>query len=228
MSENMKSSGITWIGDIPESWSFQPLKYISNCNQKVISETTPPTFTFSYVDIISTVRTYLKAIAYVENSSNIIASTGFAVYTPGEKLYPKYLYYFCISEGFVQEVDKFSYGIAYPAINTEILSKIAVAYPELSEQTLIADFLDEQCKKIDDIAIDIEKQIEILQKYKKSLITERTYSNSLGWIQTKIKYIGEIRGRIGFRGYTVEDEVKRGSDGRIEGKESDEMGRNDE
>ena len=51
MSENMKPSGIAWIGNIPESWSLQPLKYISNCNQKVISETTPPTFTFSYVDI---------------------------------------------------------------------------------------------------------------------------------------------------------------------------------
>lgn len=225
----MKPSGIAWIGDIPESWSIQPLKYISDCNQKVISESTPPTFTFSYIDIgsvtfedgigeleelifeyspsrarrvvaagdtiISTVRTYLKAIAYVENSENIIASTGFAVYTPGKRLFPKYLYYFCISEGFVQEVDKFSYGIAYPAINTEILSKITVAYPELLEQTLIADFLDEKCAKIDSIVTDLEKQIDVLQKYKKSLITEtvtKGLDKSVTMKDSGIEWIGGI------------------------------------
>lgn len=229
MEENMKPSGIAWMGDVPESWSIQPLKYITGCNQRVISESTPPTFNFRYIDIgsvtfedgigeleelifedspsrarrivtagdtiISTVRTYLKAIAYVENSENLIASTGFAVYTPGKKLFPKYLYYFCISEGFVQEVDKFSYGIAYPAINTEILSKITVAYPKLSEQTFIAEFLDGQCAKINSIATDIEKQIEILQKYKKSLIMEtitKGLDKSVPMKDSGIEWIGKI------------------------------------
>lgn len=39
-------------------------------------------------------------------------------------------------------------------------------------QESIADFLDAKCTKIDGIIADIEKQIEILQKYKKSVISE--------------------------------------------------------
>src|SRR5687768_12892068 len=44
--------------------------------------------------IISTVRTYLKAIAYVDGSQpNWIASTGFAVLRPLKNIvYPRYLY----------------------------------------------------------------------------------------------------------------------------------------
>ena len=146
MAEQMKPSGIDWIGDIPESWKVRPLKYLAKCNQDVLLETTAPDYSFRYVDIgsvtyergitgyqelrfedspsrarrkvsvgdtiISTVRTYLKAIAIISDSENVIVSTGFAVYTPDEAIYPQYLYYFCKSEGFVQEIDKNSYGIA--------------------------------------------------------------------------------------------------------------------
>jgi len=38
--------------------------------------------------IVSTVRTYLKAIAFIENvQSNLICSTGFAVLTPYQRLF---------------------------------------------------------------------------------------------------------------------------------------------
>lgn len=206
MAEKMKPSGIGWLGDIPGSWNVKPLKYLAECNQRVLFENTRPDYRFRYVDIgsvsyengveeyqemafedapsrarrlvnvgdtiISTVRTYLKAIALVDDEKDVVVSTGFAVYHPQEKIEPRFLYYFCKSEGFVQEIDKLSYGIAYPAINTDLLNRIVVSYPELSEQGAIADYLDAQCAKIDSIIVDIKKQIETLQKYKKSLITE--------------------------------------------------------
>jgi type I restriction enzyme, S subunit len=44
--------------------------------------------------IISTVRTYLKAIWYVaEDVHDLIASTGFAVLSPGKDVEPEYLSY---------------------------------------------------------------------------------------------------------------------------------------
>ena len=206
MTEKMKPSGIGWLGDIPENWNIKPLKYLAECNQRVLFENTRPDYRFRYVDIgsvsyengieeyqemafedapsrarrlvsvgdtiISTVRTYLKAIALVDDEKDVVVSTGFAVYHPREKMDPRFLYYFCKSEGFVQEIDKLSYGIAYPAINTDLLNRIVVSYPKLSEQGTIADFLDAQCAKIDSVIADIEKQIETLQKYKKSVISE--------------------------------------------------------
>lgn len=225
----MKSSGIDWIGDIPESWKVKPLKYLAKCNQDVLLETTAPDYSFRYVDIgsvtyergiteyqelrfedspsrarrrvsvgdtiISTVRTYLKAIAIISDSENVIVSTGFAVYTPDKAIYPQYLYYFCKSEGFVQEIDKNSYGIAYPAINTDLLSRICIVYPCYEEQQVIADFLDKECARIDSIAADLGKQIELLQQYKKSLITEtvtKGLDKSVPMKDSGIEWIGEI------------------------------------
>ena len=122
--------------------------------------------------LISTVRTYLKAIAYVDETSNFIASTGFAVISASQRLFPKYLYYFCKSEGFIQEVDKYSYGIAYPSINTELLLKIKVSYSEYKEQTLIANYLDEKCSQIDAIISSKKEQLNKISEHRKSLIYE--------------------------------------------------------
>ena len=46
MAEQMKPSGIDWIGDIPESWKVKPLKYLAKCNQDVLLETTAPDYDF--------------------------------------------------------------------------------------------------------------------------------------------------------------------------------------
>lgn len=46
------------------------------------------------------------------------------------------------------------------------------AFPDYAEQEAIADYLDKHCAKLDSIISDLEQQIETLQKYKKSLITE--------------------------------------------------------
>lgn len=47
---------------------------------------------------------------------------------------------------------------------------IPVAPP--SEQKTISDFLDSKCSEIDAISADIQKEIETLEKYKRSVITE--------------------------------------------------------
>jgi type I restriction enzyme S subunit len=63
------------------------------------------------------------------------------------------------------------------------------------EQKSIADFLGEQCGKIDSIISDIENQIEVLQKYKKSLITEtvtKGLDKSASMKDSGIEWIGKI------------------------------------
>ncbi len=52
------------------------------------------------------------------------------------------------------------------------VKKQKISIPKYEEQQAIADFLNKECAQIDSIAADLEKQIELLQKYKKSLITE--------------------------------------------------------
>ena len=60
-----------------------------------------------------------------------------------------------------------------PIINNTYLSSINIVLPNrIEEQQAIADFLDEKCEKIDKVIGEIEEQIQVLEDYKKSLITE--------------------------------------------------------
>lgn len=65
----------------------------------------------------------------------------------------------------------------------------------MNEQKEIIDFLDKKCAKIDNILADLNKQVEILNAYKKSLITE-TITKGLNpnapMKDSGIDWIGEI------------------------------------
>ena len=74
-------------------------------------------------------------------------------------------------------------------------AEFSYAFPDVQEQRAIADFLNSQCAKIDSIIADIEKQIETLQKYKKSLITEtvtKGLDRTAPMKDSGIEWIGEI------------------------------------
>ena len=66
---------------------------------------------------------------------------------------------------------------------------------EPNEQKKMVDFLDKECAQIDSISADLEKQIELLQQYKKSLITEtvtKGLDKSVSMKDSGVEWIGEI------------------------------------
>jgi type I restriction enzyme S subunit len=74
-------------------------------------------------------------------------------------------------------------------------AEFSYTFPNTAEQRAIADFLDAQCTKIDSVIADIEKQIETLQKYKKSLITEavtKGLNRSVPMKDSGVEWIGDI------------------------------------
>ena len=58
------------------------------------------------------------------------------------------------------------------SLNSNELLEISAPLPTIEEQKLIADFLDVKCVEIDGITKDLQTQIETLENYKKSVITE--------------------------------------------------------
>lgn len=59
-----------------------------------------------------------------------------------------------------------------PCISNQKLKNSKIPYPSIFEQKRIAKYLNNKCAEIDSLASDIEKQIETLQEYKKTVITE--------------------------------------------------------
>lgn len=120
--------------------------------------------------IVSTVRTYLKAIAPIKED-NLIVSTGFAVLRP-RKIESSFVSYALQNEFFLGEVVSRSTGVSYPAINSTDLVEIKIPVPSADEQRIIASYLDDKVGQIDAVIAEKEKMVEDLQNYRKSVISE--------------------------------------------------------
>jgi type I restriction enzyme, S subunit len=123
--------------------------------------------------IISTVRTYLKAITSIdEDVSDLIVSTGFAVISPRRALFSKYFSYISTSSFIVEKICALSTGVSYPATNSSVIADLLCLIPPLSEQKAIADYLDTKTTQIDQIIQTINTQIEKLKELRKTLIND--------------------------------------------------------
>lgn len=123
--------------------------------------------------LISTVRTYLKAIAAVPLAEpNLVVSTGFCVVRPGEGMDPGYLGWIAKSEPFVEEIVARSVGVSYPAIKPSELATLDVVVPPFETQCRIARFLDEKITRIDALISKKRALLCRLAEKRQALITQ--------------------------------------------------------
>lgn len=123
--------------------------------------------------ILSTVRTYLRAIApIIQPSSNLVVSTGFAVIRPRKNIVFAFIKYSLQDDIFMNEVAARSTGVSYPAINANELMAIQVVIPPIPEQRAIAKYLDRQTVLIDQRLSTLEEKKSVLAELRKATIHE--------------------------------------------------------
>lgn len=155
----------------------------------------------------------------IANSMNIIiGSVGYSNYygcvSPvyyvfkerrGENLY--FINYVMQTVPFQRELRKFSNGILEIRLRVsanDILKRM-VAFPTLKEQGAIVSFLDKKCGEIDGLIADIKTQVQTLEQYKRSVITEavtkglnpsaQMKDSGIQWIGFMPAYWETIRGK---------------------------------
>lgn len=82
-----------------------------------------------------------------------------------------------------------------PCINNQKLLNFSIPVPPIAEQERIAEFLDGKCGEIDALTEDIKTQIQTLEQYKRSVITEsvtKGLNKSAPMKDSGIPWIGEI------------------------------------
>ena len=122
--------------------------------------------------IVSTVRTYLRAIAAIRDpEENLIVSTGFAVIRPRGRLDSSFIAYLLRSAYFVEQVIARSTGVSYPAINASDIATIPVAVPPIDEQITIARLLDIETAKLDALIAEQRRLIELLNEKRQAVIS---------------------------------------------------------
>ncbi len=123
--------------------------------------------------IISTVRTYLRAVWPVRDcATDLVVSTGFAVLTPTETVDPRYLGWLVQSDVVVEEVVARSVGVSYPAINPSDIGTVRVPLPPLALQRTIADYLDRETARIDALIEKKKATTDLLKERSQSIISE--------------------------------------------------------
>lgn len=96
------------------------------------------------------------------------------VLSPRTNMNPDYYNWLFHTEAFADEFYKWGHGIVDDLWTTgwQEMKNILIPTPPLEEQEEIAAYLADHCKKIDKEIIDKEKQFELLDNYKQSLIYE--------------------------------------------------------
>lgn len=184
----MKDSGIDTIGYVPSQWVETRLKYLCKIQtgdedtQNANPEGEYPFFVRS--PIVERCDRYT-----FEGEGILVAGDGagagrifhhvFGKYAVHQRVYrlsdfsynAKFIHYF-LSNLFPAEMDKGSAQSTVPSMRLPMLLNFKFYLPSNDEAKKIVDYLDKKCLELDTLTLDIQKQIDTLEQYKKSVITE--------------------------------------------------------
>lgn len=195
----MKDSGIEWIGDIPVSWKIIPNKYLMRKEKKIcpvyhgedILSLTMKGVIVRDLDAGGKMPTSFDGYQRLEAGNLLMclfdidvtprcvglikqagvsspAYSQFVLRKGADAAY--YCYYYTMLDN-----DKTLLHLAKNlrhSLTEDQLGAIPVIVPPIEEQQRIADFLDAKCAEIDALTADIQTQIDTLEQYKRSVITE--------------------------------------------------------
>ena len=196
----MKDSGFQWIGMIPANWKCERGKYILEYIQKPIKENDgvitcfrdgevtlrskrrEEGFTiadkeigYQGIDVGDLVVHGMDGFAGAIGISDSRGKASPVLNVLDTKQNKKYIMYFLRSMAYNNVFLALATGIRVRSCDLR-WNKLAELYypiPSLDEQNRIVEFLDVKCAEIDALFKDIQTEIDILEEYKRSVITEK-------------------------------------------------------
>ena len=217
----MKDSGIEWIGEIPEKWSFSKLKYIgnyingyafkpddwgsvgkkiiriqdltgSNDNPNYYNGTIDEKYNVTNGDILVSWAATLDAFVWSKEDGLLNQHIFKAV--PNEKVERTY-FFWLIKEAMKNMNNDNKHGIFMQHVTLDVFNNFSVPIPPLPEQHLISAYLDRQCTLIDSVIEKTKASIEEYKKLRQAVITQAVTKGVRGDRAMKdsgIEWIGEI------------------------------------
>lgn len=220
MAREYKDSGIEWIGRIPKQWNITKLGSLyAQRNEKVSDKDFPPLSvtmqgilpqleTAAKTDDGDNRKLVKKGDFAINSRSDRRGSCGISQYDgsvslintilkPRGEMNPLFYNWLFHTSLFADEFYKWGHGIVDDLWTTrwQEMKNISVAVPSLSEQQIIADYLDEKCGKIDSLISLQEQMIAQLTDYKQSVITEavtKGLDSNAQLVSSGIDWIGNI------------------------------------
>lgn len=129
------------------------------------------------------------------NEQEYVVAVDVVVLRPNKSWDKRFLLYSMNCNGYAENANLTARGSTMHRISRSQLGQFQIPHPNLEEQESIANYLDAQCAHLDRMIATIEKQIEVLNKYKKALITEtvtKGLDKSAPMKDSGIAWFGEI------------------------------------
>lgn len=218
----MKDSGIKWIGKIPLHWSIMPNKYLmwkkkQICpiyNDEDIISLSMNGVIVRDLDAGGKMPTSFDGYQYIEEGNllmclfdidvtprciglikcNGLTSPAYSQFVLTKKATASYYnYYYTMLDN-----DKTLVHLAKNlrhSLTEEQLGTIKMVVPPIKEQQAISTYLDKKCTEIDSLISDIQQQIETLEQYKRSVITEAVTKGldpDVEMRDSEIEFIGKV------------------------------------
>ncbi|WP_223658216.1 restriction endonuclease subunit S [Lactobacillus johnsonii] len=241
----MKDSGIEWIGEIPEEWKIEPVflhfwqrkaknfqgrekNLLSLSYGKVIEKDInklggllPASYnTYNIVepgDIIirpTDLQNDKKSLRTGLVKEHGIITSAYIDLAPRNKQNVSFFHYMLHA----YDIEKVFYNMGNgvrQGLNYEELSKLRLVVPSSEEQKSISNFLDKRVFEINQTSQTIQQEIDALEEYRKSLITEtvtKGLDKTVPMKDSGIEWIGEIpeNWKIEKAKYSIE--INNGSD----------------
>lgn len=198
---DLKYSGAGWLGDVPAHWQIDKLKYHLKRNeprnpgeQIVLSlyrelgvipkdsrddnhnVTSEDTSKYKYVRpgdfVINKMKAWQGSVAVSDYEG--IVSPAYYVYNFMDDVFYKRYFHYLLRSCYKDEFMRLSGGIRVGQwdLPSDALDNVLVLIPPINEQKSISAYLDTRCVEIDELVSDIQAQIDALEQYKRSVITE--------------------------------------------------------
>ena len=185
--ENMKDSGIEWVGEIPAEWDVAKLKYFASAKAGKNLTAEDIVFDENSIPVYggNGLRGYYNKANNFENRILIgrqgalcgnvhfvqapFWATDHALVVALNKNYSYGYFHYTLSAA---NLNRLSMASAQPGLSAACVLNEFLPVPPLPEQREIAAFLDWRVSVIDRLMDACRKQIDSLGEYKKSLISE--------------------------------------------------------
>lgn len=209
----MKESGIEWVGSIPDTWDVIPNKYIMH-KEKILCEKwtgedvmsltmngvivrdlqnptgkMPATFDgYQYIEdgdllmCLFDIDVTPRCIGKVTH--NGVTSPAYSNFKTHDNASRDYYYYYYLMVDNTKELLHLAKNLRH-SFTEEQLGSLKVPMPPLTEQQVIADYLNEKCSKIDDIIAEANASVEEYKELKQAVIDNATMT---GIHDSEMKY----------------------------------------
>ena len=187
-----KNSGVEWIGEIPVGWEVKRFRYVFDLITDKVGDNLPKIgleniesgsgrfiagntefegegIHFLTGDILfGKLRPYLSKVYLADFQGKAVGD--FFVFRGKGEINERFGAKLISSKRFVEITNGSTYGSKMPRVSWNFISELPIAYPDIEEQTAIANLLDRKTAEIDELIAQKERLLALYEEEKTAII----------------------------------------------------------